>query len=222
MDVVNDKNIYDSNYDTFCQSDLDGQAGLSPAIHPLDSFTTDTPIWENPEENQQENQNFDALLSSEEYSSPFELTVEDPCPSLPLFCFTNSENLSDAMPEESIFDKSETLYDDRPTTKVRRSRARSAGMAPPSKFFTDLQNSSLSRKIKKKDNSKKSKGSKEYRPCPIQRLSVKVLRVYQYWNKQSLFQPNVLRLLSPYDSETEYLEFQDFSFKEVLAEDITE
>lgn len=51
------------------------------------------------------------------------------------------------------------------------------------------------------------------------RLSAKITRAMQYWNKTSLLIPNVFRLLRMFDDDKDnVLEFQDYSRKELLVQ----
>ena len=87
---------------------------------------------------------------------------------------------------------------------------------------------SLSKKIKKNRTST-VEGEKEqkdrrktYGSEKKSKLEVKVTRVRQYWRKDSMYVPNVYRILAESDEPNFILEFQDFSAKEVLAEGLIE
>ena len=72
--------------------------------------------------------------------------------------------------------------------------------------------------IRKRPEDKSKVGtSREYRPCPLARFKVKIMRVKQFWSKCSNFLPNVFKVLANIDSDQTYMEFLDFSNKEVLA-----
>lgn len=52
-----------------------------------------------------------------------------------------------------------------------------------------------------------------------QKIQIKILKIQDYWNQESMLIPNVFRLLSELEDSTQHvLEFQDLSNKIVLVQ----